>query len=95
MDGERPLEEWPRHAVLEATRREAGIDYNDLWLRYFSLTGDAAPLEIEAYLQGLMPLPLMQQDILAHALYECLANGHKPGSGGDPHAHPDGGPTAS
>ena len=45
MDGERPTAGRPRHVVMEANRRQAGISYNDLWLCYFSLTGDAAPLE--------------------------------------------------
>jgi hypothetical protein len=85
------MDDSPRHAVLEAARREAGIAHNDLWLHYFALTGDAAPLEVEAFLQGLMPLPPAEQDILAHALYECLADRRQKGSGGhDAYDHPDG-----
>jgi hypothetical protein len=82
MDAERPMDGRQRHVVMEANRRQAGITYNDLWLCYFSLTGDAAPLEVEAYLQGLMPLPPLQQDILAQALHECLASdsGHPDGA---------------
>lgn len=41
-------------------------------MTYFSLTGDAAPMEVEAYLNGLMPLPALQVDILAQALRECV-----------------------
>jgi hypothetical protein len=73
MDGQ------PRHAPLERARRDAGISHDDLWLRYFSITGDASPLEVEAYLQGLMPLPALQEDILAQALRECLIEGSSAG----------------
>jgi hypothetical protein len=44
-----------------------------LWLRYFTFTGDAGPLEIEAFLTGLMPLSDHQCDILACAVNERLA----------------------
>jgi hypothetical protein len=71
----------PRHETLEAAREKAGLGHDDLWLRYFSLTGEAAPLEVEAYLQGLMPLPALQEDILAQALRECLIE--EPAAGED------------
>jgi hypothetical protein len=74
-----PREGPPRHAALEGAREAAGISHDDLWLRYFSLTGDAAPLEVEAYLQGLMPLPALQQDIIAQALHECLSDQRETG----------------
>jgi hypothetical protein len=73
MDGK------PRHSAMERARAAAGIPHDELWLTYFALTGDAAPLEVEAYLQGLMPLPDAQQDILAEALRECLADRHAGG----------------
>jgi hypothetical protein len=66
-----PKEDRPRHADLETGRQKARISYDDLWLAYFSLTGSAAPIEVEAYLQGLMPLPAFQEDILAQALREA------------------------
>ncbi|GAB7043387.1 hypothetical protein JCM9533A_72380 [Catenuloplanes niger JCM 9533] len=60
-----------RHAAMEETRRTIGVSYDMLWVRYFALTGDTAPIEVEAYLQGLMPLPALQEDILDQALREC------------------------
>jgi hypothetical protein len=80
------MDSQPRHAAFEADRRQAGIAHRDLWLRYFSLTGDAAPLEVEAYLQGLMPLPTTQEDILAQALHECLTE--QSSAGHDHHGAP-------
>ena len=60
------------HEVLEQHRRRAGLSVDVLWLAYFELTGDAGPTEVEAYLQGLMPLPPLQVDILPVALRECV-----------------------
>jgi hypothetical protein len=73
------MDDQPRHAAMERARAAVGIPHDDLWLTYFALTGDAAPLEVEAYLQGLMPLPAAQQDILAEALRECLDDRHASG----------------
>jgi hypothetical protein len=89
LGGGPPTDGQRRHAALEAARAVAGISNDDLWLRYFSLTGDAAPLEVEAYLQGLMPLPPLQEDILTHALRECVA---EQSSAGRDHPDAPGGP---
>jgi hypothetical protein len=70
--GNGPMDSQPRHAAMERIRHADGISYDELWMQYFGLTGDVAPLEVEAYLQGLMPLPSGQQDILAQALRECI-----------------------
>jgi hypothetical protein len=48
------------------------LTVEDLWLRYFALGGNAGKVEIEAYLSGLMPLPSLQHNILAHAINERL-----------------------
>ena len=48
------------------------LTVEELWLRYFSLGGDAGKVEIEAYLAGLMPLSSLQHNILAHAVNERL-----------------------
>jgi hypothetical protein len=44
----------------------------ELWLRYFSLGGDAGPTEVDAYLNGLMPLAESQHNLLALAVNERL-----------------------
>ena len=62
----------PRREALIAACRRGGLDLEDLWFRYVGLGGDAAPLELEAYLAGLMPLDDHQYDILAHAVNERL-----------------------
>ena len=62
-----------RHAALTGACRRGQLDVAQLWFRYIALGGDADPLELEAYLLGLMPLDDYQYDILAHALNERLA----------------------
>jgi serine/threonine protein phosphatase PrpC len=52
--------------------RRAELTLEQLWMRYFALSGVAGLVEIEAYLHGLMPLPPLQRDILAHAVNERL-----------------------
>ncbi|CAN7207697.1 hypothetical protein LJR013_000638 [Pseudarthrobacter oxydans] len=57
---------------LRAAIRAADIPVSDLWLKYFSLSGDAGEYEVEAYLQGLLSLPPVQRDLLALAANELI-----------------------
>jgi hypothetical protein len=56
------------HDAFEAS----GLTVAELWLRYFALGGEAAELEIDAYLNGAIALPAFQHDMLAHAINERL-----------------------
>jgi hypothetical protein len=56
--------------VLETARREAGLSLDELWLRYFELTGQASLLELEAYLEGVLVPDRLQHDLIAQALNE-------------------------
>jgi hypothetical protein len=58
--------------LLRRAFRHSGLTLDELWMRYFGLGGDAGRMEIEAHLEGLMPLPPLQSDILAHAVNERL-----------------------
>ncbi|MET0693596.1 MAG: hypothetical protein ABWX96_09560 [Propionibacteriaceae bacterium] len=60
-----------QHGLTEAFAGSR-LTVEELWLRYFALGGDAGKVEIEAYLAGLMPLPSLQHNILAHAINERL-----------------------
>lgn len=59
--------------ATEVARRRAGMSIQDLWRSCFELGGVVDPIELEAYLHGLMPLPAGQRDIIAHAVNERLA----------------------
>ena len=61
-----------RWRAVDAARRRAGLSVADVWLRYFTVTGEAGPLEVEAFLTGLMPLSSHQHDVLAYAVNERL-----------------------
>ena len=58
----------------------ADITVAELWLQYFSMSGTADEYEVEAYLQGVISLPVTQRDLLALAANEIG------GQAGGPHA---------
>ncbi|MGM1062913.1 PP2C family protein-serine/threonine phosphatase [Saccharothrix sp. Mg75] len=55
-----------------AALRHAELTVEALWLRYFSLGGNAGPIDVDAYLHGLGTLPRLQRDVLAHVVNERL-----------------------
>jgi hypothetical protein len=61
-----------RWQVLDQARVSAHLSIEALWLLYFAYTGTGGPLEIDAYLNGLMELPAAQHDILEYAVEERL-----------------------
>lgn len=60
----------PDAIVLESALRDSGLSMDELWLRYFELTGEASLLELEAYLHGALAPDPLQYDMIAHALNE-------------------------
>ncbi|WP_229908084.1 PP2C family protein-serine/threonine phosphatase [Amycolatopsis oliviviridis] len=58
--------------IVAACFAQTGLTLEQLWLRYFALGGDVSELELEAFLQGLVPLPRIQRDMVAHAVNERL-----------------------
>jgi hypothetical protein len=63
---------------LRAAIKAADIPVSELWLKYFSLSGDAGEYEVEAYLQGLLSLPPVQRDLLALAANELIDDMPRP-----------------
>jgi len=57
---------------MDLARLRAELTIQDLWLRYVALGGTGDAFDLDAHLQGLVPLDSFQQDILAHALNEAL-----------------------
>lgn len=58
--------------ALRAALERAELTSEELWLRYFAIGGTAGPVELEAYLEGLLALPPLQRDMLAVAVNERL-----------------------
>ena len=65
-------EESEQRRRFAASLQHADVSIEELWLRYFTLGGQAGQFEAEAYIHGAMALPALQRDILAHALNERL-----------------------
>ncbi|MEY9777095.1 hypothetical protein [Arthrobacter sp. MW3 TE3886] len=65
-------EESEQRRGITAALSHTGLNVDELWLKYFTLGGQAGELEVEAYLHGAMSLPDLQRDILAHAVNERL-----------------------
>jgi hypothetical protein len=61
-----------QRAALRGALAMAGLTVEQLWMRYFSLGGDADLLAVEAHLDGLLPLPAVDGDLLALAVNERL-----------------------
>lgn len=59
---------------LAAALRAAYISPGDLWLKFFSIGGSVGEYEVNAYLQGMLSLPPLQRDLLAHAANELIAD---------------------
>jgi hypothetical protein len=62
-----------RHQLCETARRRGELTVLELRLRYLALGGDRDEFDIDGYLQGILPLNTLEQDILAVALNERLA----------------------
>lgn len=57
---------------LREALAQAGVDPSRLWMKYFSIGGEAGEYEVDAYLNGSLSLPPLQRDILAHAANELI-----------------------
>ncbi|SNS33669.1 hypothetical protein SAMN04488107_2263 [Geodermatophilus saharensis] len=61
-----------RHERVEAARRRAEMTVHELWLRYVALGGNGDLFDLDAYLNGLLPLGSFDQNVLAVAVNEAL-----------------------
>lgn len=55
---------------LELGLARSGLTYQELYWRQVAVGGDAGPLELEAYLMGLLRMDPYQHDVIAQALNE-------------------------
>jgi hypothetical protein len=66
-----------RHHRMDAARVRAELTVQNLWLRYVALGGTGDAFDLDGYLQGLVPLAIFQQDVLAQALNEALEDSYR------------------
>jgi len=50
----------------------APVTLEQIWIRYFGLGGRAGLTEVQAYVHGALNFPVLERDLLAHALNESL-----------------------
>lgn len=50
----------------------APLTLEQVWLKYFSIGGQAGLTEVQAYVYGALSFPALERDLLAHALNESL-----------------------
>ena len=63
-----------RSRSMDAARAHADLTVQDVWLRYIALGGTGDAVDLDGYLQGLVPLDTFQQDVLAQAINEALTD---------------------
>jgi len=63
---------------LREAMKASDLTVPELWLRYFSISGDVGEYEVEAYLQGLLSLPVTERDLLATAANELIDDAPRP-----------------
>lgn len=59
-------------AMLRIINREHITSF-ELWAYYYGIGGNLAELEIEAFLFSLTDIPTLELTVLAHAVFELLA----------------------
>jgi hypothetical protein len=69
-----PVQRTARYKLSDAARRSADWTLEELWISYLALGGAHPVFDLDGYLSGLLPLPLGEQDVLACALNERLAD---------------------
>jgi hypothetical protein len=57
---------------LRTAFEHTDLSLEGLWLRYFSLGGDADLMDVDAHLAGVVPLSSVDGDLVAHAINERL-----------------------
>ncbi|MBG6226621.1 hypothetical protein IWX63_003220 [Arthrobacter sp. CAN_A2] len=52
--------------------QEAGITSRELWWHYYSVGGNGGRFELDAYLEGMYPLPVGERNLIALVLNELI-----------------------
>ncbi|MUK03564.1 hypothetical protein GM708_17695 [Vibrio cholerae] len=65
-------EEETQRVLIRAAMVTSDISCQDAWCRYVEYTGLADAVSIDAYLAGVVSLPLEECNLLAHAVNELI-----------------------
>ncbi|MGW3994170.1 PP2C family protein-serine/threonine phosphatase [Amycolatopsis sp. NPDC004772] len=66
------LPEDEQRRLIASCFARSDLTLEQLWMRYFALGGSLGLLELDAYLNGLVTLPRVDRDMVAHAVNERL-----------------------
>ncbi|MFB0840519.1 hypothetical protein LFT44_16675 [Arthrobacter sp. FW306-05-C] len=61
------MEEARKTALILLRNRTLTPD--DLWIAFYAIGGTAGPLELEAYIHGLLPVSMIDAELLSDALH--------------------------
>lgn len=65
-----PMDEHAQAQGLRNALESTGVTLEQLWASSFGLGGNLSRFEVDGYLYALVSLPLLERDVLAHALNE-------------------------
>ena len=60
--------------AMDASR----LDLQDVWFRYFAVTGNLGVFEVDAYFNGLTMLNPLDRDLVSHAVNELILENQPP-----------------
>lgn len=69
------VQEPEQRSRLRQVLENGDISVGELWLQYFSMSGTAGEYEVQAYLEGVVSLPVTERDLLAMAANELTGGG--------------------
>lgn len=67
-----PGEEDEQRLAFRSALEDAPLTLEQIWIKYFSFGGKAGLTEVQAYVHGALIFPVVERDLLAHALNESL-----------------------
>ncbi|MFI7579564.1 hypothetical protein [Kocuria kalidii] len=62
-----PMDAHVQARGLSDAMQSTGVTLDQLWASSFGLGGNLSRFEVEGYLHAVVPLPLLERDVLAHA----------------------------
>jgi hypothetical protein len=72
------MDEYWQQQSAQAAFILSGLSPLQAWIAYYGTGGRLSETDVDAYLHGLMPFPLLQRDLIALALNELLSDDNLP-----------------
>ncbi|MFC9333886.1 MULTISPECIES: hypothetical protein [Arthrobacter] len=72
------MDEYRQQKSAQAAFLLSGLSALQAWIAYYGNGGRFSETDVDAYLHGLMPFPLLQRDLIAFTLNELLSDDNLP-----------------